>query len=159
MDFQAIFLSSVHSLLPETAEALRNFVAQGGRLVIIDVVPNRSPSYVDSEMNDMVVKNVMADIFSDYPEQVFLVESPQSDSELLPWTIELLEKIKIHSDIKFTNPDKNIFQIRKKLGDRDIYFLVNSNTSKTIKLDAHFPTGKKTPWLWNPEDGSRTRLN
>ncbi len=159
MEFQAIFLSSVQSLLPETAEALRIFVAQGGKLVIIDGVPNRSSSYLDAEKNDKLVKKVMAEIISKYPEQVFRVESPQSDSELLPWTIELLDKIKIHSDIKFTNPDKNIFQIRNKLGDRELYFLVNSNTTKTIKLDARFPTGEKTPWLWNPEDGSRTMLN
>ncbi len=155
MSYQAIFLAGNSSLEPEAANALLEFVGNGGTLVAIDGLPYRSPSFQNALQNDSVVNKALNELRDRYPSRLFVVDAPASEAQLLPWTVELLRQININKDVIIDKPDENVFQIRKKAGDKDIYFFTNSNRAKTIRLTATFPTGKKTPWVWNPEDGSR----
>ena len=155
MSYQAVILSSISSMEPETAIALEKFVESGGRVVVIDSIPKRSLSMADAGSGDKKVRNVFSEMSENHKGQYFFVESPASESELLSWTNRLLEKINIEKDVNIVNPDKNIYQIRKKTGDKDIYFFTNSNRTKTISLKTTFPVKNKTPWRWNPENGTR----
>jgi len=156
MSYQAVILCSVRSVEPGTALALTDFVKNGGRLVAIDGFPHRSLSFNNASENDETVKELFSEIAEKYPDRAISIKSPDSPDTLLPWTIDLLNMMKIQPDIVIKNPDKNIFQIKQKYGERDIYFLVNSNRSKTITFEALFPgDGRSTPWIWNPEDGTR----
>ncbi|HBE42250.1 MAG TPA: hypothetical protein DDW27_13775, partial [Bacteroidales bacterium] len=155
MSYQSIFLCGVKSVEPETVLALREFVAQGGKIVVIDGFPERSLSFRDAERNDKIVKDIFSEISEKYSDRVMSVKSPSSPGELLLWTSELLKNINIKPDVVIKNPDKNVFQIRHVNEEKDIWFFVNSNCSETIKINAEFPTENKTPWIWNPEDGSR----
>jgi hypothetical protein len=155
MSYQTVFLSSIRSLDPETAFALLDFAESGGKLVVIDGMPERSLSFQDASRNDSLVQNVFAQIQEKYSDQLFSVASPETEADLLPWTIGLLGKIDMRSDVEIDTPDKNVVQIHKKAGDKDIWFFTNSNREKTVTVKAAFPTGKKTPWVWNPENGTR----
>jgi hypothetical protein len=156
MSFKTIFLSSIESLEPETATALLEFVKNGGKLVAIDGLPYRSLSFQNANQNDSIVKAVFSEIAEKFPAQLYSVASPKTEEELLPWTIELLEKADIQKDVKIQQPDKNVFQIRKKVGEKDIWFFTNINRTKTVTLNTVLPTASKTPWVWNPENGERT---
>ncbi len=156
MSYQTIFLSNIRSLDPETALALLDFVENGGKLVVIDGMPERSLSFQDASRNDSLVQNVFAQIQENYSDQLFSAASPETEAGLLPWTVRLLDKINMRSDVEIDTPDKNVFQIHKKAGDKDIWFFTNSNREKTVTINAAFPTGKKTPWMWNPENGTRS---
>ncbi len=156
MSYQTILLSSVQSLESETALALLDFVKNGGKLVAIGEVPNRSLSFQNSSENDAVVQNVFAQLKADFPNRFFEVSVPESEENLLPWTLELFGKINIQKDVEIETPDKAVFQIHKKAGDRDIWFFTNSSRVKSSAFKAVFPTGEKTPWIWNPEDGTRS---
>jgi len=155
MTFQAIFLSSFRSMEPETALALMKFVKEGGKLVAIDGTPTRSLSYMNATEGDSIVKMAFEEIEKKYPERFFKLNSPVNEADLLSWTEKVLNQIAINQDIIINVPDKNVFQIRNKQGERDIFFFVNSNLTKPAVLQAKFPINGKTPWIWNPENGTR----
>jgi hypothetical protein len=67
----------------------------------------------------------------------------------------MLDRLAIEKDIEIADPDPNIFQLRKKKGNQDIFFFVNSNRSVTATIKADFPTGNKVPWIWDAETGER----
>ena len=155
MAYQAILLCSVESMEPETVLALREFVKNGGKLIVVDGLPHRSLSMQNAAINDSLVQTGFSKIAQEYSGSMVTVKSPPSEAELLSWTTDLLRKITISKDVEIDNPDKNVFQIRQVLGNKDIYFFCNSNRAKSALLKTRFPTGKKTPWIWNPENGSR----
>ncbi len=156
MSYQTILLSGVQSLEPETALSLFEFVKSGGKLVAIGGTPNRSLSFQNADENDAVVKNVFEQIKTDYPDHFFEVAGPATEEDLLPWTLELFGKINIQKDVEIDFPDNAVFQIHKKAGEKDIWFFANSSRVNTTSFKAVFPTGDKTPWIWNPEDGTRS---
>ena len=155
MSYRYIILCGVKSIEAETALALKEFVKSGGRIVVVDGFPHRSLSFKNSFGNDQQIRNVFSEITEKYPSSVISIASPGSPEELLSWTSALLDKMNVERDIVINNPDKNIFQIKQVCGDKDIFFFVNSNRSKSVTFSALFPTGTKTPWIWNPEDGTR----
>ncbi|HDR50579.1 MAG TPA: hypothetical protein ENN90_03015 [Mariniphaga anaerophila] len=155
MSYQTILLSSVQSLESETALALFDFVKNGGKLVAIGEIPNRSLSFQNAAENDVVVQSVFTQLKADFPNRFFEVSVPDSEENLLPWALELFGKINIQKDVEIDIPEKSVWQIHKKAGDRDIWFFTNSSRVKTSTFKAVFPTGEKTPWIWNPEDGTR----
>lgn len=155
MSYQAVILCSIQSIEPGTALALKEFVKNGGRLIVLDDIPRRSLSMQNAAVNDRVVQNSFTEITQYYPDRIFQLNSPQSEGELLSWTMDLLKRINIKTDVTIEKPDKNVFQIRQVLEKKDIYFFTNSNRAKSVLLNTRFPTGKKTPWIWNPEDGTR----
>jgi hypothetical protein len=156
MSYQTILLSSVQSLESETALALLDFVKNGGKLVAIDEAPTRSLSFQNPDENDVIVQQVFAQLKADFPNRYFVVSAPESENELLPWTMELLQEAGIQNDVEIDTPDHVIWQIHKKAGEKDIWFFTNSSRLKTVAFKAVFPTGEKTPWIWNPEDGTRS---
>lgn len=156
MEYSSVFMGSVRSVAPETALALLEFVKNGGRLVAIGGLPSRSLSWQESSQNDSIVKSVFEQIQKNFPDRFFGVDPPASEQELLSWTRSLLKQIEIPDDVKIEAPDKNVFQIRKKAGEKELWFFANSNRSKPVVLNAVFPTGEKTPWIWNPEEGTRS---
>ncbi len=155
MSFQAIILTGIRSLDPLTAQALLEFVRNGGKLVVTDSIPDRSLSLLEAGKNDSIVQHVFAELGQKYQDRFFKLNSPDSEKELLPWTMDMLKKIRIKNDVVIEKPNKNVFQIRKVYNNRDIWFFTNSNRVNTVVLKMLFPTGTKTPWIWNPEDGSR----
>ncbi len=155
MKFKAIILTEVESLDPETAEALHQFVKEGGKLIVIEDVPYRSVSMQNAIQNDSIVKNTFMEIIRSFPERFLKMGSPKSEADLLSWTTELLKIINIEPDISIENPDKNVYQIRKKSGEKDIYFFTNSSRINTASLKTSFPVNGKIPFIWNPEDGTR----
>jgi hypothetical protein len=156
MSYQTILLSGVRSLESKTALALLDFVKNGGKLVAISEVPSHSLSYQNSDENDVVVQRVFAQLKADFPDRFFEVAVPESEDALLSWAMEMLRETGIQKDVEIDSPNKAVYQIHKKAGEKDIWFFVNSSRVKTSAFKAVFPTGEKTPWIWNPEDGTRS---
>jgi len=155
MSFQAVFLSSFQSMGAQTAIALQKFVQQGGKLIAIDSIPSRSLSNVNAIVDDSIVKMVFTYIEKKYPERFFRIKSPDKEADLLAWAEKVLKQISINQDVIIDVPNKDVFQIRNKKDEKDIFFFVNSNRTKPAILQVKFPTKGKTPWIWNPEDGTR----
>ncbi len=155
MDYGTIILCNVRSLEAETALALMDFAECGGKIVLVDGRPFRSLSLVNSGINDSIVEASFCEIKHDYPDRLVEICGPDSPENLPDWTEKLLNENGIVKDIHISAPDRNLYQIHKVYGDRDIWFLVNPNTSDSVHVRISFPDKGKTPWIWNPEDGSR----
>jgi hypothetical protein len=155
MSYQAIILTGIKSLEAETALALIEFVHHGGKLVIIGEMPMRSLSMVKADENDKIVKDSFLKLIFNNTEKVFALKSPQSEKDLQPLVAAILEKINIETDVKISKPDNGLYQIRKKAGEMDIYFFTNTKRYEAVSINAIFPTENKTPWVWNPEEGTR----
>jgi hypothetical protein len=158
MSYQAIFLCGVKSIEPETALALKSFIAEGGKVVFIEGLPQRSLSFNHAIENDRIVKETFREIQTNFPESIIIADAPLSPDRLLDWTKEILDKHNIRKDVFVREPSRNVFQIRQALDKRDIWFFVNSNRVKKEKIEVKFPVKDKIPWEWDPESGSRRLL-
>ncbi len=156
MTYHAVILCGVRSVEPETAKALLEFAGNGGKIIAVDGYPQRSLSFNNFESNDQIVRDLFNEIARKHPGSFFNIAKPESPDLILEWTLDLINRSDLEKNVVIKNPDKNIFQITQVSGNNDIYFFVNSNKSKSITIDAVFPTGEKTPWIWNPEDGTRS---
>ncbi|AHM61171.1 Tat pathway signal sequence domain-containing protein [Flammeovirgaceae bacterium 311] len=156
MQYEAIVLTDVASVLPETATALLKYVKEGGKLLLVDKVPNKALGFKNATENDQAIRNTFRELLHEYPDQVINTSGPVDEDQLLTWTMRVLESINIQPQLKVVQPDKNVFQIAKRANDRDVYFFVNSNKKETVSVPVVFAHEKKTAWVWNPEDGTRT---
>lgn len=155
MSYQALLLCNVRSMEPQTAQAVAEYVKSGGRVILAGSVPGRSLSSVTAGGNDSIVKNTFSELIQKYPDRIFTSDEPENPADLLPWTLDIIGKIKVQKDVEINEPDKDLFQIKHTDGERDIWFFVNSNMAKKINAEVTFPTGNKMPWKWDPETGSR----
>ena len=156
MSYQAIILCNVESLQPETAVALEAFVKGGGKLVMVGGVPHRSLSLENAGENDKKVSAAFKSMQQRFEENVWELPAPETGNTLFEWTRKMLNSLAIEKDVEIDQPDPNVFQIRKRKADKDIFFFVNSNRSVSATFKAAFPTGNKIPWVWNPETGERS---
>ena len=158
MTYRGILLSGVSSMEPETASSLLEFVKSGGKLIVVDGMPSGSLSMNRAGEGDLLVRSAFAEMQMLYPDNIISLSSPSSEEDLLPWAIELFDRLDEIKDISIEVADRNVFQIRKKQGERDIFFFVNSGRRSPARLNVTFPTGEKTPWIWDPETGTRKIL-
>lgn len=155
MSYDAVFLGNVESMVPQAARVLLDFVKQGGTLVAIGSVPKRSPSFRDADVNDSLVVSFFDQIQRDFPDRFFVINPPEKEEELLSWTNALFEKTAIPKDLGISDPVNHVWQIHKRAGDKEVWFFANSHRNNPAVFTASFPTGEKTPWIWNPEEGTR----
>lgn len=155
MNFKVLVLASLKSVDINTAKTLKDFVASGGKIVVIDGLPNKSLGFKDYQTNDGTVAEIIDEIQSKYVSSIISVDKPDSMDELLSWTKEVLEKTELSPDVTISNPSQNVFQIHQSTKDKIIYFLTNVNRYETSNFKAIFPIKDKYPYIWNPETGER----
>ena len=155
MSYNALILCNMRSIEAETALSIKKYVEEGGKLVVIDGYPYRSLSLNNNEDNDKLVKDVFTELSEKYTASVIEIPGPADPEILLSWTIEMLNSSLIEPDLEIKDPDKNLFQIRHNDGKKDIWFFVNSNRARSVNTEVRFPTGRKIPWKWDPENGTK----
>lgn len=77
---------------------------------------------------------------------------------LLQWTIATARQLGLQPDVRIEAPTPDVSLVHHRSDERDLFFLANASRSQAADLVAHFPTGTKRPWLWDPEKGSRAPL-
>lgn len=156
--YEGIILCDVQSISPKTASILKRYVQEGGKLVYINQVPSRSLSMVDRHEGDMVVRGTFDTINSKYADRVYLAEVPANSDDLLSWSANLLKNMGIPPDVYIDKPNRGVYQIHSTYKQKDIYFFVNALRNEEVDFKAVFPTGKKIPWIWEPEKGTRRQF-
>ncbi|RED47870.1 glycosyl hydrolase [Seonamhaeicola aphaedonensis] len=155
MNFKLLVLANLESVDIKVAKKLKDFVASGGKIVVIDGLPDKSLGYGDYQANDALISRIMTDIQSNYTSSIISVNSPNSIEKLFSWTEEVLKKSQLSPDVEISNPSKNVFQIHQNTSKEIIYFFTNINRYETSSFKAKFPFQNKYPYLWNPENGER----
>jgi hypothetical protein len=155
MSYKALVLADVRSIQPETARAIEEYAEQGGTVLFIGQAPSRSPSFRDAETKDQQVKDTVRNILTHSNSRV--IESPDEQDDLLDWVLHELTEHAIEPSVRIRNPQPGVYQIFHTAGDKEIVFFVNSFYEKPITLEIDRKPGK-TPYVWNPETGERTKL-
>jgi hypothetical protein len=163
--YDLLIVTEHESMEPATAEALAEFAQAGGRIVFTGRTPSRAPSLYEAARQDGRVRAAIHRALAADPRRVIMVPPPpdsvrgQPDVDrdhLLAWTTRLLNRLEITPAIVFDPPDRRLFQIHRRLGDREVFFLANLDGERTLAFNARFDTGDKTPWLWDPQTGDRS---
>jgi len=155
MEYKALILANMGSMAPETARKIKLYVENGGKLLIIDRIPERSVHMQRAEENDGEVTQIFEDLALDYTDRVTLAVSPVNQELLNGWAYELLAKMSVQADVMIQEPDPDVYQICHKHGYRSIYFFTNVHRSDSAHIQASFPEVSGLPYLWDPESGER----
>jgi hypothetical protein len=157
MAYSALILTDVRSLTPTAAEKINAFAREGGRVVFIGQLPERSLSLVDAENNDRQVQELMK--ASLQLANVHLVPAPEDSAHLLEWTGSLFERMELDPKVHIGQPESHLYTMSQTRGEQKIYFFVNSHRSAAVEFDAIFHTGNLIPYLWDPHTGKRFALS
>ncbi|MGB5419389.1 glycosyl hydrolase [Algibacter sp.] len=153
MTYKLLVLASLKSIHSETASAIKQFVESGGKVVVVDGLPEKSLHFTDFQKNDELVKQMMEMLLTKHPDSFIKLNQPDTLEELLPWTKNILEQSGLNPDVAISNPTKKVYQIHQYTDDKDIYFFTNVHRFETTTFHAKFPVEDKYPWVWNPETG------
>jgi len=156
MTYDLLVLASLKSLSPEATLIVKKYVESGGKVVVVDHLPEKSLHFKDFEKNDNIVKSTLDKLLAENPKSFIQVKEPKSLDDLLPWTQQILKQSEIAPDVVISNPTKKVYQLHQFTEDKDIYFFTNIHRFETTNFDAKFPVEGKYPWVWNPETGERT---
>ena len=151
--YHTIMLMEVASVHPDTAKAMARFAEAGGRLIFIGMAPYKSTGLKNYRENDAIVKQTIEQIKNEYSASCSEVKAPESD--LITWFQGIQKQFEITPPVIIDPPNRNISQVQYTDGNREIFFFTNSNIKQQFRFRANFNTGKKVPWLWNPETGER----
>jgi len=155
MKYETLWLAGIKSLNPNTARIIKKYVENGGTLIIIDSLPDRSLSLQNGTLNDSIVESAFRYMITDYPDQIFFVKSPGERSHLMEWTSDILDLTSNTRQVTISDPNPGLYQIQYNKEDREIYFFTNTWREKTLDFIAEFPVANKIPWIWDPETGKR----
>ena len=159
MTYDVLIVAGAVSMEPKTTEMLLALAKDGVKIVFIDNTPSRGPSLNDLGAGDRDVKENIQSVLKQ-SSNVFQVGAPDSEkpweNSLLSWADKLPNTIETTRDIMLDTLDSSFYQIRMRDGDRDIFFLVNTDSDKMLEFDAEFNSKRKTAWHWNPETAKRS---
>ncbi len=158
MTYDVLIVAGADSMEPKTAERLLALAQAGVTIVFIDKIPSRGPSLCDLGTGDRKVKDTIQHALKH--GQVIHVDAPDSkkpwEASLLCWADQLLNRIEIQRDVTLDTLNSHFYQIRMRDGKRDLFFLVNTDNSRTLQLKAKFNSKGKTAWHWDPETAKRS---
>lgn len=159
MTYDALIIADAETMEPETAEKIRQLASRGVKIVFINKTPVRGPSLNDLGAGDSRVKENIRKVLSK-SKNVFKIDAPDSkksrEKSLLSWADELLDTIEIERDVRLDVLDSSFYQIRMRDGERDIFFLVNTDGDRSLSFDAAFKSKGNAAWQWDPETGKRS---
>ena len=166
--YDLLIVAEAERLEPATADVLAKYAQAGGRIAFVGRAPSKAASLADAERQDRRVQAATHLALTVDAKRVAIVPPPdrsvrdkpdQDRDNLLAWSGKLLRRFAVEPDVIFDPPDRRLFQIQHRDGERHVFFLANLDDRRTLSCTGHFRTGGKTPWLWEPETGSRQHLS
>ncbi len=148
--YKALVLIDVESLLPQTAKAIKEFTAAGGKLICIEKSPTMSPTNKKLQGKDVAE---VINVLDKKTSKSEIVPAPEKD--FVKWYQNIQQQFNIEPYITISNPDRFVSQVYYKYGQMDIFFFSNYNSKKGHVLKTKFTLNDKKAWIWNPETGKR----
>lgn len=156
--YHTLFLVQVDSLEPATAKKLYDFVVAGGRIFCIEATPSKSPGWTNHQQRDMEVKEWISKMQA-YPQRFITLKKPEKN--FTAWYADIQQLYQITPYVKISEPDPFITQVRYQTKDAELIMFINSSMDNGHALNLNFSKdiiNKKQGWLWNAEDGSRSKI-
>ena len=155
--YDAVIIPDAFSLEFAAAKVLRFDANAGGKIAFVGRPPQTAPGFKDLIVRGVPVSLTLDHIRRNDPNRVPFLNPPVKDTnDLIFWTAELMNYLKITPNVRITPVNPDIFFVHYLSDNRDIFFFTNTNKAAAITFSAEFNTGDKTPWIWNPETGQRS---
>ncbi len=152
--YSSILLPEIETLDADTARALVTFADAGGKIVFIEKVPVKSPSFVNKGTEDAEVNRIITELLENHPRNVIRYQAPEGD--LIKWYGKMQKELQLCPYVKFSKTHKYLSQSNYRLGDRPVFFIANTSLSEHISVTAEFQVEDNLhPWVWNPETGEK----
>ncbi|MBC6111288.1 glycosyl hydrolase [Pedobacter fastidiosus] len=166
--YEILVLPIYETMTPDLLEKIGSLINQGA--TVLGNPPLRSPSLTNYPQCDVMVKNLVAQIWGKglladqlvprkYGKgQIISGKSIDNQKDKLYPNYEITAKILKSKGIQedFTT-DAKIRYTHRTSDDWDIYFISNT-TKNPIKANVHFRSSKGSPELWNAINGTTKRI-
>ncbi len=175
--YRFLLLPNIEAMPLESLQAIRDFVDQGGTVIALERTPQFSTGFEDHRANDEAVRKLADELFADpqgrlgdgYREfgtgRTYQLRTVMDRSDVLdrqssafdPFLKVLRKHLAPDFGIDFVREgwrdNPGLTFVHRRDGDRDIYFVTNVQ-EHAIDMPIAFRVTGKTPWLWNPYDGT-----
>ncbi|WP_140487943.1 glycosyl hydrolase [Flavobacterium sp. GSA192] len=151
MQYKVCILASVKGLMPETAQRIKELVAQG----MVLIVQNKPEKSLGLLKGDLVVQNTINELYGTL-DGVAVKRSTFGKGKLF-WGIplnEVFQELNIEQDFYYTaaQQDATIHYTHKKLEDKEFFFVSNHKRRKEV-VSCSFRISGFAPELWDSETG------
>jgi hypothetical protein len=153
MSYQALIVTEMKTMRPETAEAIQRFAESGGKVVFVGDLPSRSPGLRNAPQND---KHVRTAATAAVASGALRVAPPANEAGLRPWAADAIKQLGIQLNLSVDQPRDGLYQIRKTIGDQDVLFFTNTYQLESSRTHVSIDLGDRGLWRWDPETGQRT---
>lgn len=178
LEYRILLLPNIRSMPLGTLERIRDWVRRGGVVVALERVPEASVGLEDHARRDEAVRSIAEEMF-DRPAWRVNPTAPRdygdgrtyhiryvidrsdvlerSASSLDPFLNVLRSHVKPDMGIDFVREgirkNEGLCCIHRRSSDREIYFVANIQ-DRPVDTTVAFRVVGKSPWEWNPMDGS-----
>ena len=154
--YQMVIVSSSTAMESETAEAIRRLSEQGVRFLFVEQFPSRSPGYHEKEVEDLRVASAMKALTDQ--NNVSLIDPPKDASDVTTWSKTIAKKYQIQSSISMHPANEQVYVIKYRHGDNEIFFLSNQDELQKLDFEIELDLNGMVPWRWDPGSGIRKIL-
>ena len=152
--YSSILLPEIETLDVDTAKALVAFANVGGKIVFIEKVPFKSPSFTNKDTHDSEVNQIITKLLENQSENVIKYHAP--DGDLINWYGKMQNDLQLAPFLKFNKTHKYLSQSNYRLGDSPVFFIANTSLSEHISVTAEFQVEDSLhPWVWDTETGEK----
>ena len=156
MTYQVLVVADAESLLPATAEAIRDFAKGGGKVVFVNRTPSHAPGLTDAGAGDARVRAA-----SDAAVQAgaLTLDGPPDSAdlgELREWTAAMLAGLHFKPALAIRSPRDGLYSLHHRAPDAELFFITNTYRRESSRSRIDFALGDAGLWRWNPETGERS---
>lgn len=179
--YRFLLLPNIEAMPLESLQRVRDYVDQGGTVIALERAPQCSTGFNNHRANDEAVKKLAGALFGDsqgrlddgyreygkgrtYQLRTVLDRADALDrqsSALDPFLKVLRKHLAPDFSIDFVRmawrDNPGLTFVHRRDGERDIYFVTNVQ-EHAVDMPVAFRVTGKTPWSWNPYDGTVRRV-
>jgi hypothetical protein len=158
MSYQLLIVADAKSMMPATAEAIRDFAKGGGKVVFVNRTPDRAPGLRDAGAGDDLVRAATDDAI--HAGAVRMSGPPDGCGlgALRDWTLAMLNRVRAERALAIRAPQDGLYSLHHRAPDAEVFFFANTYRRESSRSRVDFALGEsgRGLWRWNPETGERT---
>ena len=156
--YGVLILPEVHGMTGEALSVLETFVREGGLVLCIGCLPDRSLGFKDFEERDTEFASRISDLSDAFPTNFVLLDKA-ADNAYLEWYADVQKNYNLPHAVSISSPDRFLLQNHYKMDDGSDFFLFSNVSLKEshttiLEFDADITNGRAC-WLFDPASGIR----
>lgn len=163
--YKLLILTNVERITPEVAHKILDFARQGGRVLCIETVPDRSLGMyvappIDNHQADSIVRDCMARLQAMDSTRFVFAHKP--DSNFLDWYQALMQHYNLPHVLGIDHPNPYLMQNHYRTEDgSDVFFFANASRYNNVQVNVLVDSSvlffgdsqRRSLYWWDPETG------